>query len=80
MGEESVTRAGRFAELLKASGLTLEEFAERVGKAPATVARWKGKVPEYALAYLELLVASKPRPTDWQLVEKVLPDGERLVE
>lgn len=54
-----VSRAARFAELLSSSGLTIDEFAARVGKKPASVARWGEKVPEYALAYLELLVASK---------------------
>lgn len=51
-----MSRAARFAELLASSGLTIDEFAVRVGKKNATVRRWGERVPEYALAYLELLV------------------------
>ncbi len=50
------SRAERFAELLAASGLSVAEFAARVGKGEATVRRWGEKVPQYAIAYLEALV------------------------
>ncbi len=60
MAEESVTRAGRFAELLASSGLTVDELADRLGIGRATARRWGEKVPQYALAYLELLYETKP--------------------
>ena len=53
-------RGDRFAELLLACGLSVGELAKLLGKKPASVARWGEKVPQYALAYLELLFETKP--------------------
>ena len=52
--EDVKFRSVRFAELLASSGLTVAEFAEWLGLREATVRRWGEKVPQYALAYLEL--------------------------
>ncbi len=76
----SESRAGRFESLLRSAGLTKIELAHRLGKRESSVCRWGDKVPEYALAYLELMVASKPRPTDWQVAEDIQTNCGKLIE
>ncbi len=48
-----------FKEQLKSVGLTQAMLAERLGVSEQTVCRWKGKIPLYAKAYLDLLIKRK---------------------
>jgi hypothetical protein len=45
-----------FTTLLKRSGITKAELSRRFGMAPQTITSWKEHAPEYAIAYLKLLV------------------------
>lgn len=43
-------------ELLQRAGINQAELGRRLGLSPTTVYGWKGVAPQYAVAYLELLV------------------------
>jgi len=43
--------------LLERAGLTKAELARRLGITANAVSLWKGVPPQYAVAYLELLIA-----------------------
>ena len=45
-----------FTDLLKRAGLNKRELAEVLGINPRTVSSWHDSPPEYAVAYLKLLV------------------------
>lgn len=45
-----------FADLLKRSGITKAELARKLGLTSRTVYSWKDGPPDYAVAYLELLI------------------------
>jgi len=42
--------------LLKRAGITKAELSRRLGITPNAVSKWNGVAPQYAIAYLELLV------------------------
>lgn len=46
----------RFRELLKAAGINQSELGRRLGLTRQTVSRWGNGAPEYAEAYLRLLI------------------------
>lgn len=46
-----------FEELLKRAGITKAELARKLGITPNTISTWKGEQPQYATAYLDLLIA-----------------------
>lgn len=49
--------------LLERAGITKAELSRRLGLTPNAVSKWKGYAPQYAVAYLELLVAyNRVRP------------------
>lgn len=45
-----------FKELLERSGITKAELARRLGLNPRSVSAWGASPPQYAVAYLELLI------------------------
>jgi DNA-binding XRE family transcriptional regulator len=45
-----------FKELLERAGLTKAELGRRLGLNPRTVSGWGDSPPEYAVAYLKLLI------------------------
>lgn len=51
-----IMRSGEFDELLRRSGLSRAALARRLGLHVNTVSNWGDEAPEYALAYLRLLV------------------------
>jgi len=52
-----------FTELLERAGITRAELARRLGLRPNSVYNWRSDPPQYAVAYLELLVAyNRVRP------------------
>lgn len=50
-----------FDELLKRAGITKAELARKLGITPNTISTWKSEPPQYATAYLELLIALNTR-------------------
>ena len=46
-----------FKELLRKAGLTKTELAKQLGLNKATITHWKHCPPQYATAYVELLIA-----------------------
>jgi len=44
-------------DIFRQAGITQAEYARRAGIMPGTVSSWKGDIPQYATAYLELLIA-----------------------
>jgi len=46
-----------FTELLKRAGINKAELSRRLGLQAGTVSSWKNDPPQYAVAYLELLVS-----------------------
>lgn len=42
--------------LLERAGITKAELARRLGITANSISKWKGYAPQYAIAYLELLV------------------------
>lgn len=42
--------------LLSRSGITKADLARRLGVTPNGVCKWKYRLPQYAVAYLELLI------------------------
>lgn len=44
-------------DIYKRAGITKAELARRLGLNAGTVSLWKDKIPLYAKAYLELLIA-----------------------
>jgi len=46
----------QFVQILKRAGITKAELARRLGITPDAVSRWKDEAPQYAIAYLELLI------------------------
>lgn len=45
-----------FKKLLRRAGITKAELARRLGLTPRGVSNWKSNPPDYAIAYLELLI------------------------
>ena len=45
-----------FIELLSRAGINKAELGRRLGLASRTVSSWQDSPPEYALAYLRLLI------------------------
>lgn len=45
-----------FKELLKRAGITKAELGRRLQLNPRTVSAWKNHPPQYAIAYLNLLI------------------------
>lgn len=45
-----------FKDLLVRAGVTKAELARRLGLSPRGVSNWKNKPPDYAVAYLRLLI------------------------
>jgi len=43
-------------DLFQQAGITKAEYARRANIQPGTISSWKGNVPGYAVAYLELLI------------------------
>lgn len=45
-----------FSELLKRAGITKAELGRRLGITPRSISRWGQSPPNYAIAYLRLLI------------------------
>ncbi len=45
-----------FEELLKRAGISKAELSRKLGLSKGTVSSWKASPPEYAVAYLKLLI------------------------
>lgn len=45
-----------FADLLTKAGITKAELSRRISVSPRTVSSWGQRPPQYATAYLELLI------------------------
>lgn len=45
-----------FADLLTKAGITKAELSRRLSVSPRTVSSWGQRPPQYATAYLELLI------------------------
>lgn len=45
-----------FRDLLVRAGINKAELARRLGANPRTISAWKNNPPQYAIAYIELLI------------------------
>lgn len=64
-----------FKESLKLAGINQSELGRRIGITKQSISRWDGNAPEYAMAYIDLLIEYNRVVAEHKRIIRILADS-----